>query len=435
MAESVFTAPTAPGAATQAAFRGIDFGQSMMERASAMRNQEELMQMRRAEHAIMLPLREAQAAAEIAKARTSYQSAINMQKTMENLYPMAEKARMDFNFINQIEDADARAKASVEWLSRYQQLTNLKDLEPEFSSLSNLAAKNVASFAAIRGTEEAFFNRLTAGMSEADTQKAKRVKLGLDNRQSGAAIQYREVVGPDGVARLVAVDPRAVGAQVVGTGESFGSGVSASPERTARDAGQMPQDRTTLESQSVFEKARDTEAGKSSAEYQAKLRENRPKRTAALRQAEISTNRLSEDIDGLIREVSAATAGPGGVILDKFPGTTARDFASNLDSIKARLGFQALQAMREASPTGGALGNITERENTLLQNQLGSLEIGQSPTQLLENLRKVRQRLIESYGVIRSAYDSEYGDAAPSAPVWDEAKQRRLDELKEKLGK
>src|SRR5690606_6096170 len=41
------------------------------------------------------------------------------------------------------------------------------------------------------------------------------------------AIQYKEVVGPDGRTRMVAFDPRDVGAQVVGDGTTYGSGVGA----------------------------------------------------------------------------------------------------------------------------------------------------------------------------------------------------------------
>lgn len=42
-------------------------------------------------------------------------------------------------------------------------------------------------------------------------------------RQSSAAIQYKEVVGPDGRTRIVAMDPREIGAQVVGDGAGYGS--------------------------------------------------------------------------------------------------------------------------------------------------------------------------------------------------------------------
>lgn len=46
-------------------------------------------------------------------------------------------------------------------------------------------------------------------------------------RQSSAAIQYRTETGSDGVPRIVAYDPRTVGAQVVGDGTTYGSGVGA----------------------------------------------------------------------------------------------------------------------------------------------------------------------------------------------------------------
>jgi hypothetical protein len=46
--------------------------------------------------------------------------------------------------------------------------------------------------------------------------------------------------------------------------------------------------------------------------------------------------------------------------------------------------------MRQASPTGGALGSVTERELDLLQNSMGSLEQSQSKAQFLHNLRRVK---------------------------------------------
>lgn len=69
------------------------------------------------------------------------------------------------------------------------------------------------------------FQGMTAGLSADDVMSARRVHLGLDPRKSSAAIQYKEVVGSDGRTRYVAFDPREVGAQVVGGGDTYGSGV------------------------------------------------------------------------------------------------------------------------------------------------------------------------------------------------------------------
>ena len=50
---------------------------------------------------------------------------------------------------------------------------------------------------------------------------------GYKARPSSAAIQYKPQVGADGVTRMVAYDPNEVGAQVIGSGETYGSGIGA----------------------------------------------------------------------------------------------------------------------------------------------------------------------------------------------------------------
>ena len=67
------------------------------------------------------------------------------------------------------------------------------------------------------------FQALTQGLPEDDVMKARRVRLGLDPRQSSAAIGYQKLTGPDGREYLIATDPRGVGATTIGGGPSFGS--------------------------------------------------------------------------------------------------------------------------------------------------------------------------------------------------------------------
>ncbi|MDC2981500.1 hypothetical protein OA007_02205, partial [SAR116 cluster bacterium] len=86
----------------------------------------------------------------------------------------------------------------------------------------------------------------------------------------------------------------------------------------------------------------------------------------------------------------SAEAGLPGAILRAFPGTRATDFAAKLDTLKANIGFDRLQKMRDESPTGGALGQVSEMELRQLNAALGSLEQNQSPQQLQENLKRIR---------------------------------------------
>ena len=79
-----------------------------------------------------------------------------------------------------------------------------------------------------------------AGAKGEDRAKAARINLGLDPRQSSAAIQYKEVVGPDGRPVLVAVDPRGVGAQTIGGGPSYGTFAGQEPPPKAQPPQPQP---------------------------------------------------------------------------------------------------------------------------------------------------------------------------------------------------
>ncbi len=67
-------------------------------------------------------------------------------------------------------------------------------------------------------------------------------------------------------------------------------------------------------------------------------------------------------------------------------GTAAYDLAAALKAIDANMAFDALQRMRESSPTGGALGQVTERELDLLKSTVASLDPDQSQDQFIRAL-------------------------------------------------
>lgn len=102
--------------------------------------------------------------------------------------------------------------------------------------------------------------------------------------------------------------------------------------------------------------------------------------------------RSLETARSLEKKVSNWTAGAGS-ILANIPATDARNFKAELDTLKANIGFGELTAMREASKTGGALGQVSDRELTLLSSALGALDTGQSPANLRANLKKIGDSL------------------------------------------
>lgn len=95
--------------------------------------------------------------------------------------------------------------------------------------------------------------------------------------------------------------------------------------------------------------------------------------------------------------ITGWTAGLVGSGLSNIGGTDAADVSADLASVAANVAFGALQEMREASKTGGALGQVSERELDLLSGVEGSIRQNQSPSNLRKNLEKIyesRQRFL-----------------------------------------
>ena len=125
-------------------------------------------------------------------------------------------------------------------------------------------------------------------------------------------------------------------------------------------------------------------------------------------------------------------------------GSPARDLNAKLETIKANLGFDQLQAMREASPTGGALGQVAVQELTALQATVSSLDQAQSPAQLAASLGKIEQsynrwqmvtnKSRELRGLppitVPTAPQAPQAPQAPTAPQAPQAANPFLEELK-----
>jgi hypothetical protein len=94
-------------------------------------------------------------------------------------------------------------------------------------------------------------------------------------------------------------------------------------------------------------------------------------------------------VSDILPRISGWTAGPGGAFLSNIPGTEASDVGADLQSLAANLAFDQLQRMRDASKTGGALGNVANQELDLLKNVEASIKQDQSPANLKKNLRTI----------------------------------------------
>jgi hypothetical protein len=137
-----------------------------------------------------------------------------------------------------------------------------------------------------------------------------------------------------------------------------------------------------------------------------------PKARAAMSSAENQWKIVDKSIDKAMEQTGLLTAGFGSN-LATIRGTEARDLQNTLNTIKANIGFDKLQQMRDNSPTGGALGQVSEFENRLLQSTQGALEPDQSPDQLRANLLAVKENLRALRESQREAFNQDYGGMMP----------------------
>lgn len=110
-------------------------------------------------------------------------------------------------------------------------------------------------------------------------------------------------------------------------------------------------------------------------------------------------------LDGIIGNVQ-------GNIPETVLSLSSQDAANALSDYNALLavaGFQELQAMRDASPTGGALGQVSDSENRLLQQSAFASSRTQSEAKFRESLRTYLKLLRESKGRVEKAYERTYG--------------------------
>ena len=89
------------------------------------------------------------------------------------------------------------------------------------------------------------------------------------------------------------------------------------------------------------------------------------------------------------QSLSSPATGLLGKAASTIDSTRAGALKNRLTTIKSNIGFDKLQSMRDASPTGGALGQVSEFENRLLQAVFGSLEQAQKAEDILYNLGRL----------------------------------------------
>jgi hypothetical protein len=117
------------------------------------------------------------------------------------------------------------------------------------------------------------------------------------------------------------------------------------------------------------------------------------------------------DIRNLINNDAGlrAASGFGGELVSGVPGTQAANAKAILDKLKNRSFVANINEMRAASPTGAAVGAVTEREGARFENLIASLSQAQTYDQLKRQLVELDNFLLETSSATKNAYEQDFG--------------------------
>jgi hypothetical protein len=174
---------------------------------------------------------------------------------------------------------------------------------------------------------------------------------------------------------------------------------------TARDEAKA---RISFKRASPEERAAVTTAVEES-KRKAKLMGQMPKARASLRAFDRKTDLTVTTIEEALALADATTTGMAAKATKNIPGTDAFTLREKLKTIQANIAFGYLQEMRNNSPTGGAVGQLSERELELMGVTKASLNQDLDDDALRANLERIKQELTDMLGDAKVAYEMDFG--------------------------
>jgi hypothetical protein len=151
-----------------------------------------------------------------------------------------------------------------------------------------------------------------------------------------------------------------------------------------------------------------------------KLKEENTKKIGALSSKITSLSSVQTAIADAERLINDKTTGKLGFALKRIPGEPANALASTLLTITSNLAFDKLQDIRQNSPTGGALGNVSNLELESLKTAIANLNQSLDAESLRKNLAIVKTIYARILGAANSDLNKYQATTPSSAPLKDD---------------
>lgn len=154
----------------------------------------------------------------------------------------------------------------------------------------------------------------------------------------------------------------------------------------------------------------DVTTAKEAAKNAEKKRAGYPKVRDAVAATEQNANTVSSVIDKAGALIQQGRSSGWWSLAGGLPESQAKTLRALFQQIKANIGFNYLAEMRQNSPTGGAVGNLTEKEFELLASTAGTLDPSLDPEILLQILADMKNGQQRTITRMKSAYENDYAD-------------------------
>lgn len=317
--------------------------------------------------------------------------------TPSDSMPPAVKNDVTANALLSTNNDDARRQAELVALRK-------RDLPNKIASFgAGIGDAISASASAFGGKAPGGFQQRLIERQDKGTEAAKKdIETGLRNdAKSDISKQYQALIGQ--FLQKDPSDPTILGLTANQIAEKI-------PQIEKLAALRQENKLKTME----FGNQRDAKLNKQEAEDTAMREKKQASIDHAKQQAGIIRGTIKDIADRKL--IGYDTAGPTGSSL--IAPFDKPDLREKLATIASNIAIAEITAMRQNSPTGGALGNISDKDMATLMAIKGSLSQRQSPNQLKQTLGRLDELYtrIEGYDADVTAPWKDKQPGAPSGP-------------------
>lgn len=173
-----FMPANAPGSAVASGLDALNSARSYMDRVSQNRRAEEVHKIKMRETAILMPVIQAKARAEEARANAEVSGLVQTEQSRAWANEILPQSRQEFDSILQIPVVEDREQAAIEYAGKYSQLANIKELSGEMRAKLEIVASIISDAQGLRRLKE----QSQARLNEIDALgRAKVAEIGARN--------------------------------------------------------------------------------------------------------------------------------------------------------------------------------------------------------------------------------------------------------------